>query len=400
MLGPPRVSGGLRRRRFGGRRSSARISSVDWPSGGAGRSGATGESPSRSGHPGTGTRPRPGCSTYWIMPRWIRCSSVSTSRIDLTGAQGTPAACRSRTSSARVRVLVTATTPASSTASMLATRSFVVRNLGSSISSGRPSAVATPRQCRSEMQMIASQPSLCRVDVVRRDRHARVPVPGALGELSVGVVVQAAQARGQHRVDGVVHRHLDDLPPSGALALEQGRGDRREQVDAAGEVDERGAGLGRRPVGLSGGRGAAGHRLHGDVHGGHVRVGTGGPVALAGGHDQARVARQQPRRAELQALHGARREVLDEHVGGLDQVEQRLAAGVGLQVEHHAALVGVEHHELVGLDRVVRAEAQRLTAGRLDLDHVGAQLCEQQPAVRDRCRSGPVRGPGRRQRPA
>ena len=91
--------------------------------------------------------------------------------------------------------------------------------------------------------------------------------------------------------------------------------------------------------------------------------------------------RQEPLRAELQALHGARRVVLDEHVGGLHQVEQRLAAGVGLEVEHHAALVGVEHHELVGLDRVVRAEAQRLTAGRLDLDDVGAQLCEKQPAI-------------------
>jgi hypothetical protein len=93
------------------------------------------------------------------MPRWIRCSSVSTSRIDLTGAQGTPAACRSRTSSARVRLLVREDT-SSSTASMLATLSFSVRNLGSSISSGRPSAVATPRQWRSEIQMIAIQPSL------------------------------------------------------------------------------------------------------------------------------------------------------------------------------------------------------------------------------------------------
>ena len=84
---------------------------------------------------------------------------------------------------------------------------------------------------------------------------------------------------------------------------------------------------------------------------------------------------------QLEALHGARGEVLDEHVGGLDQVEQRLATGIGLQVEHDAALVGVEHHELVGLDRLVGAEAQGLTAGWLDFDDVGAQLCEQQPAV-------------------
>ena len=56
---------------------------------------------------------------------------------------------------------------------------------------------------------------------------------------------------------------------------------------------------------------------------------------------------------QLEALHGAGREVLDEYVGGLDQVEQRLATGVGLQVQHDAAFVGVEHHELVGLDRLV-----------------------------------------------
>ena len=139
--------------------SPARISSVDSPREGAVRRGSTGESLSCSGQPGTGTRPRAGCSTYWIMPRWIRCSSVSTSRIDLTGAHGTPAACRARTSSSRVRVLVREDTT-SSTASMWTTRSLSVRNRGSSIHSGRPSAVATPRQCRSEMQMIAIHPSL------------------------------------------------------------------------------------------------------------------------------------------------------------------------------------------------------------------------------------------------
>jgi hypothetical protein len=36
----------------------------------------------------------------------------------------------------------------------------------------------------------------------------------------------------------------------------------------------------------------------------------------------------------------------------------------------------------VRLDRVVRAKAQWLTAGWLHLDDLGAQLCEQKPAVR------------------
>ena len=87
-------------------------------------------------------------------------------------------------------------------------------------------------------------------------------------------------------------------------------------------------------------------------------------------------------RAQLEALHGARREVLDQHVGRLDQVEQRLTTGIGLQVQHHTALVGIEHHELVRLDRLMRAEAQLFPAGGLNFDHVGPQLCEQKPAVR------------------
>jgi hypothetical protein len=58
-------------------------------------------------------------------------------------------------------------------------------------------------------------------------------------------------------------------------------------------------------------------------------------------------------RPEPEALHGARREILDQHVGRLDQVEQRLPPGIGLQVQHHAALVGIEHHKLVRLDRLV-----------------------------------------------
>ena len=89
----------------------------------------------------------------------------------------------------------------------------------------------------------------------------------------------------------------------------------------------------------------------------------------------------------------------DEHVGGPDQVEQRPVTGLGLEVEHHAALVGVEHHELVRLDRIVRTEAQRLTAGRLDLDHLGAHLREQKPAVRAKVHLTQLKDPKAVKRP-
>ena len=91
---------------------------------------------------------------------------------------------------------------------------------------------------------------------------------------------------------------------------------------------------------------------------------------------------EKSRRTELQSLHDARREVLDQHIGSADQVQQRLVTGLGLEVEHHAALVGVEHHELVRLKRIMRTKAQRLTAGRLDLDHLSAHLRKQKPTIR------------------
>ena len=79
--------------------------------------------------------------------------------------------------------------------------------------------------------------------------------------------------------------------------------------------------------------------------------------------------------------------------------EQRLATGARLQVQHDAALVGVQHDELVGLGRLVGAEAQWLTARWLDLYDVGAQLSQKQPAVWAVVNLAQLPGPGCRQTP-
>ena len=151
-----------------------KTSSVDWPNGWAGRNGPTGESLRRRAHPGTGTRPRAACSTYWIMPRWIRCSSLSTSRIDSTGAHGTPAACRSRTRSARVRVLVTGehlVVDRINVGGLLSVRNLgVIDQLGPA-QRGRHSAPVALGDANDR------QPAVARlINVVRRNRHPRVPV--------------------------------------------------------------------------------------------------------------------------------------------------------------------------------------------------------------------------------
>ena len=62
--------------------------------------------------------------------------------------------------------------------------------------------------------------------------------------------------------------------------------------------------------------------------------------------------------------------------------QQRLA-GLGLQVERHRALVGVQHrHRQRGVRARRRAPAAGLAVRRLDLDHVGAGLGHQQGGVR------------------
>lgn len=49
--------------------------------------------------------------------------------------------------------------------------------------------------------------------------------------------------------------------------------------------------------------------------------------------------------AEAEALHGAGRKILDQHVGLRDQPAQHLLAAVGLEIQHDAALVAVHHQE-------------------------------------------------------
>ena len=154
-----------------------------------------------------------------------------------------------------------------------------------------------------------------------------------------------------------------------------------EQVDAAGEVHEGGAGLGRGPVGLPGGRGGAGHRLHGDVHRRHVRVGPRRPVSLAGGDDQTRVVGQEPLRAELESLHGARAKF--SMSTSAVSTRSRSASRPASVFRSSTTLRLLELSITNSCDSTGSCERNRNgSPPGLDLDDVGAELCEKQPAVR------------------
>ena len=105
------------------------------------------------------------------------------------------------------------------------------------------------------------------------------------------------------------------------------------------------------------------------------------PVAGALRIDEARIDLVHRLDAEAEPLHDAGREILHQHVGALDHLDQQVAPLRVLQVERDRALVGVEHRERQRRAADHATPAQVLAALRLDLDDVGAGLRHQEGRI-------------------
>ncbi len=96
--------------------------------------------------------------------------------------------------------------------------------------------------------------------------------------------------------------------------------------------------------------------------------------------DEARIFRRQIGIAAAEPLHGAGRVVFQNDVGGLRQAMEQRASFVGLQIDRQAALVAIEGRKESGGKAV---EPAGVIAGHgLDLDHVGAEIGEDEPRRR------------------
>ena len=120
---------------------------------------------------------------------------------------------------------------------------------------------------------------------------------------------------------------------------------------------------------------------------GAVAVGAVLAVARDRAVDEARVLLAQPLVAHAEAVHHAGPEGLEQHVVLAHQPQQHLAAALLLQVQPDRALAAVEREEQRRLRRVLRALVVRrgpadvvAHAGVLDLQHLGAEVGEQQRA--------------------
>ena len=182
----------------------------------------------------------------------------------------------------------------------------------------------------------------------------------------------------QERQHGLEHRHVDFLALPGALAMEQRHADHRRQHLPGQLVHDHTRDIARRAVGPGVQRGHAAHALDQIVERGMFLLAAA--LAEAGGAriDQTRVARRQGGIAEAEPFRGAETHVVHEHIGAIDQAQQRIARRGALQVQHHAALVAVEHGEIAAHALVaVRPDPAAVVAvRRFDLDHIGAHVAE------------------------
>ena len=191
---------------------------------------------------------------------------------------------------------------------------------------------------------------------VRRDRRVVV----ALRVTDLAGHGPAGALEGVHPDDRGEQRGADDGADAGAAPLvERGHARRRRRTSrtsrsAIGTPDP------LRVVGPGAGqRHQAGLAL-GDLV--VARAPALGPVVAEAGdrqHDQPRVALVQRRDPEAEPLEDAGAEVLDQHVGPVDQAQQDLVVGLVLEVEGDRLLVAVGREEV---RRLPGARVRRRTA--------------------------------------
>jgi len=121
---------------------------------------------------------------------------------------------------------------------------------------------------------------------------------------------------------------------------------------------------------------------------------VGAVVAEAGdgGIDDGRIDLAQLLIAQAQAVHNAGTVILQNHVALGHQLAEHLFTGLALEVQDDAALVAVEVH-IIGafaVDNGKVAAGVIALAGTLDLDDLGAQICQHHAAVRGGKHAGQI----------
>ena len=201
------------------------------------------------------------------------------------------------------------------------------------------------------------------------------------GPLRHGVaVIGMAGGRQQRREERLQHRHLEGTAPPGALALVERRHDRAIEMGAGHEVGDRCTGFERASALLAGRAHQPAHRLDRQVEGELVRVGPGAAESRGRGIDQPGIHLQEGVGPEAEPRHDSGSEVLHQHVRRAAELEQKLPAALGFQVQDDAALAAVQRAE-----RIVAVTCplpRHVAVRRLDLDDLRPRHRHQEGGVR------------------
>ena len=117
------------------------------------------------------------------------------------------------------------------------------------------------------------------------------------------------------------------------------------------------------------------------IHRKLVALGAADAVSGAGRVDQTWIQSAQGLMAEAQPFHHAGGEVLEHHVGLLDQLLEELATAHLFEIQGDALFVRVQQRKRHG-GFFTAGSSQSLAGRRLHLDHLGARFAEQKACVR------------------
>ena len=290
------------------------------------------------------------------------------------------APCRARPRSPRTgRTSRRTPRTAASIAARLACRASRVAKRSSAASSGRSIADAPRGEARHGIAGHVDDGAVTEAEHRRVEAAEDVhQVALAAGELDRGPLGGL-----QHHLG---HRHVDVLTLTGAVALHERGEDADRRLQARVQVGVR-HGLGAR-LGVQPPRGEL-HQPQLGVHHRGVRPPSRHhavlPVAGDRAVDELRVAGAHRGVAEAEPIEHTRPEVLEHDVGGGRETGDDVAAAVEAQVDGDASLPAVllgEVHREPADPRLRRAG--EVTLGRLDLDHVGAEVGQRLAARRAR----------------
>ena len=230
--------------------------------------------------------------------------------------------------------------------------------------------------------------------VARRDDEVAVGAGQRLVREEAGVAVahpardDAARDEGTRLVDqpreGRAEQvDLDVLTAAGLVALVEGREDADARVQPGHDVEDRDPRAVGRALGVAGQAHQPRDGLDHEVVAGQVASAGSAAEAADRGVDDAGVVGADAVVVEPEPRQAPRLEVLDEDVGPPGELAGRRPVVVVLEVQRHRALVAVDP-EVVRRDAVAHRRAPRpgvVAAGRLDLDHLGAEVGEEHRRV-------------------